>query len=109
MIFADISGTFTMDFGKRNTRSYSFKELEIEELKSLIPKIENATEFRKKYGSIIPLMKCKMKEGILSTLVQLYDPLYRCFIFSDYQLMPTLEGIPIYLVCQSPTVFLSLV
>ena len=46
-------------------------------------------------------MKCKMKEGILTTLVQFYDPLYRCFTFPDYQLMHTLEeysyilGLPI--------------
>ena len=76
MIFADISGTVIMDFGRRNTRSYSFKEPQIEELKSLIPKIENPMEFKNKYRSIIPLMKINMKEGILSTLVQFYDPLY---------------------------------
>ena len=63
-----------MEFGRRNTRSFSFKEPEIEELKSLIPKIKNPTDFQKKYGSIIPLMKRKMKEGILGTLVQFYDP-----------------------------------
>ena len=36
-------------------------------------------------------MKLWMKEGILSTLVQIYDPMYHCFTFPDYQLMPTLE------------------
>ena len=36
-------------------------------------------------------MKLKMKEGILSTLVQFYDPMYHCFTFPDYQLMPALE------------------
>lgn len=42
-----------------------------------------------------------MKDIILSTLVQLYGPLYHCFTFPDYQLMPTLEeysyllGLPI--------------
>ena len=36
-------------------------------------------------------MKFRMKDGILSTLVQFYDPMYHCFTFSDYQLMPTLE------------------
>ena len=56
MIFADISGTFTMDFGKRNTQSYNFKDVEIEKLKSLIPKIENPRDFLNKYRSIIPLM-----------------------------------------------------
>ena len=90
-----------MELGRRNTRSFSFKEPEIEELKSLIPKIESPTDFQKKYGSIVPLMKRKMKKGILNTLVQFYDPLYRCFTFPDYQLMPTLEeysyllGLPI--------------
>ena len=43
-----------MELGRRNTRSFSFKEPEIEELKSLIPKIESPTDFQKKYGSILP-------------------------------------------------------
>ena len=36
-------------------------------------------------------MKLRMKESILSTLVQFYDPLYHCFTFQDYHLVPTLE------------------
>ena len=36
-------------------------------------------------------MKTKMKDGFLFTLVQFYDPLYHCFTFPDYQLVPTLE------------------
>ncbi|XP_058768752.1 uncharacterized protein LOC131642533 [Vicia villosa] len=42
-----------------------------------------------------------MEEGILSTLIQFYNPLYHCFTFPDYQLLPTLEeyssiiGLPI--------------
>ena len=42
-----------------------------------------------------------MVEGLLSVLVQFYDPLYRCFTFPDYQFVPTLEeyahllGIPV--------------
>ena len=42
-----------------------------------------------------------MVEGLLNVLVQFYDPLYRCFTFHDYQLVPTLEeyahllGIPV--------------
>ena len=49
----------------------------------------------------MPLMKLKMKEVILSTFVQFYDILYRCFTFPNYQLMPILEeysyllGLPI--------------
>ena len=80
-----------MDSGKRKIGKYSFKDPKIDELISLIPEIECSADFRKKYGSIIPLMKLKMKEGILSTLVQFYDSMYHCFTFPDYQLMPTLE------------------
>ena len=58
-----------MDSGKRNTGKYSFKDPMIDELVSLIPEIECSSDFREMYGSIIPLMKLKMKEGILSTLV----------------------------------------
>ncbi|XP_058733117.1 uncharacterized protein LOC131604709 [Vicia villosa] len=42
-----------------------------------------------------------MEEGTLSTLIQFYDPLYHCFTFPEYQLLPTLEeyssiiGLPI--------------
>ena len=39
----------------------------------------------------MPLRKLKMKEGIRSKLVQFCDPLYQCFTFPDYQLMPTLK------------------
>ena len=63
LTFANISGTLlTMDFGRRKTRKYSFKDPKIEELMSLIPEIESSTDFRKKYGAIVPLMKLKMKE-----------------------------------------------
>ena len=90
-----------IDYGKIKTKKYSFKDPKIDELMSLIPEIESSTDFQRKYGSIISLMKLRMKEGILSTLVQLYGLMYRCFIFPDYQLMPILEeysyllGLPI--------------
>ena len=81
----------TMDSGKRNIGKYSFKDTKIDEWISLTPEIECSADFRKKYGSIIPLMKLKMKEGFLLTLIQFYDPVYHFFTFPDYQLMPTLE------------------
>ena len=62
-----------MDYGKRKTGKYSFKDPKIDELVSLIPKIECSADFRKKYGSIILLMKLKMKAGVLSTMLQFYD------------------------------------
>ena len=58
-----------MDYRKRMTRKYSFKDPNIDELMSLIPEIECSADFQKKYVSIIPLMKLRMKEGILSILV----------------------------------------
>ena len=73
-----------MDSGKRKTEKYSFKDPKIDELISLIPEIECLADFWMKYVSIIPLMKQKMKEGILSTLVQFYDLVYHCFTFPDY-------------------------
>ena len=75
-----------MDSGKRKTGKYSFKDPKIEELMSLIHEIESSIDFQKKYGSIVPLMNLKMKEGILSTLVKFYNPLHYCFTFSDYHL-----------------------
>ena len=58
---------------------------------SLISEIESSTDFQKKYGFIVSLMKLRMKEGILSTLVQFYVSMCKCFTFPNYQLIPTLE------------------
>ena len=51
-----------MDFGKRKSRKYSFKDPKIKELMSLIPEIESPIDFQNKYRAIVPLMKLKMKE-----------------------------------------------
>ena len=48
---------------------YSFKDPKIEELRSLIFEIKSSIDFWKKYGAIIPLMKLKIKEVFLTTLV----------------------------------------
>ena len=74
----------TMYSRKRKTQKYSFKNPNIDDLMSLIPEIESSIDFRIKYGSIISLMKLGMKEGILSNLVQFYDPMCRCFTFPNY-------------------------
>lgn len=61
----------------------------------------NPEDFKGKYGIHLPLLKTNMVKGILAKLVQFYDPLYWCFTFPDYQLVPTLEefshliGLPI--------------
>ena len=56
-----------MDSGKRKTEKYSFKDPKIDELMSLILEIMGSTDFRKKYGSIMSLMKLRMK-GVFSPL-----------------------------------------
>ena len=73
-----------MDSRKRKTQKYNFKDPKIDDLMSLIPEIESSTDFWNKYGSIMSLMKLRMKDGILSTLVQFYEPMYRYFTFLDY-------------------------
>ncbi|KAI5409966.1 hypothetical protein KIW84_055433 [Lathyrus oleraceus] len=57
--------------------------------------------FKARFGKLLPLLTTQVDEGLMSVLVQFYDPLYRCFAFPDFQLLPTLEeyaylmGIPI--------------
>ena len=57
--------------------------------------------FKARYGKLLPLLTTQVDEGLMGTLVQFYDPLYHCFSFPDFQLLPTLEeyahlvGIPI--------------
>lgn len=90
-----------MDFGRRKTQKYIFKSPKLEDLGEVGPLVVNPKDFKRKYGRLLPLLKINMVDGILSTLVQFYDPLYWCFTFPDYQFMPTLEefshliGLPI--------------
>ncbi|XP_058758210.1 uncharacterized protein LOC131631433 [Vicia villosa] len=86
---------------RRKTKRYTFKSPKIEELRKLGSLIANQESFCDKYGKFLYLLKTKIKEGILSTLVQSYDPLYHCSTFPNYQILPTLEeyasiiGLPI--------------
>ncbi|XP_050878435.1 uncharacterized protein LOC127082232 [Lathyrus oleraceus] len=90
-----------MDFGRRRTQKYTFKSPKLEDLRKLGFLVVNPEDFKGKYGRLLPLLKTSMVEGVLATLVQFYDPLYRCLTFPDYQLVPTLEefshliGLPI--------------
>ena len=82
---------FTMDFGRRQTQKYTFKNPELEYLRRLGGLVINPEAFEEKYGKLLSLLKTSMTKGILSTLVQFYDPIYHCFTLPDYQLMPTME------------------
>ncbi|XP_058741589.1 uncharacterized protein LOC131613970 [Vicia villosa] len=80
-----------MEPERRKTKKYTFKSLEVEELRKLGYLIVDQDKFCSKYRRFLYLLRTKMEEGILSTLIQFYDSLYHCFTFPDYQLLPTLE------------------
>ncbi|XP_050889493.1 uncharacterized protein LOC127094746 [Lathyrus oleraceus] len=90
-----------MDFGRRRTQKYTFKSPKLEDLREIGSLVVNHEDLKVKYGRLLPLLKTKMVDAVLATLVQFYDPLYQCFSFPDYQLVPILEefyhmiGLPI--------------
>ena len=90
-----------MDLKKRNTKKYSFKEPDLSRLRELGSLVPFPEDFQKQYGKLLSILNTNVEEGALNTLVQFYDPIYHCFTFVDYQLVPTLEeysywvGLPI--------------
>ncbi|GAU22854.1 hypothetical protein TSUD_282210 [Trifolium subterraneum] len=90
-----------MDVVRRNTQIYNFKKLDLSRLKELGSLVTFPEDFRRDHGKLLGLLKVNVEKGSLETLVQFYDPLYHCFTFLDYQLVPTLEeysyliGLPI--------------
>ena len=60
-------------------------------LKELVAKMFDTTSFIRRHGHLLSLVTSKLDEQMMSVLVQFYDPLYHCFTFQDYQLVPTLE------------------
>ena len=90
-----------MDYGRRNTKKYRFRCPNLKELRKLSSFVLDPLDFKQRHRKLLSILSAGVVEGILSVLVQFYDPLYHCFTFPDYQLMPTLEeyahllGIPI--------------
>src|ERR1051325_1227013 len=80
-----------MDVRGRFTKRYSFRIPDVGNLKELASLVEDPSDFRKCYGTLLTLLNANVDEGLLKTFVHFYDPVYRCFTFPDYQLMPTLE------------------
>ncbi|KAI5421777.1 hypothetical protein KIW84_045276 [Lathyrus oleraceus] len=91
-----------MDYERRNTKKYSFKCPDFKELRKLSSFVLDPLDFKQRHGKLLSVLSTDVVEGLLSVLVQFYDPLYCCFTFPDYQLMPTLEeyahllGIPVF-------------
>ncbi|KAI5396660.1 hypothetical protein KIW84_062754 [Lathyrus oleraceus] len=90
-----------MDKQRRNTKKYNFRQSDLKELRSLTSYVLDPLEFKARHGKLLSILSTQVDEGLMSVLVQIYDPLYRCFTFPDFQLLPTLEeyahllGIPI--------------
>ncbi|KAI5414491.1 hypothetical protein KIW84_040112 [Lathyrus oleraceus] len=90
-----------MDYGRRNTKKYSFRCPNLKELRKLSSFVLDPLDFKQRHGKLLSILSADVVEGLQSVLVQFYDPLYRCFTFPDYQLVPTLEeyanllGIPV--------------
>ncbi|KAI5396217.1 hypothetical protein KIW84_062430 [Lathyrus oleraceus] len=74
---------------------------ELKELRKLACFVLDPLDFKQRHGKLLSILFVDVVEGLLSVLVWFYDPLYRCFTFPDYQLVPTLEeyahllGIPV--------------
>ena len=73
-----------MDFGRRKTQKYVFKSPVLEDLRKLGRLVADPKAFKAKYGGLLSLLKINMVEGVLTTLVQFYDPVYHCFTFPYY-------------------------
>ncbi|XP_058784464.1 uncharacterized protein LOC131659266 [Vicia villosa] len=90
-----------MKTGRRNL-SYTFPNLNLDSLECLAKKItpDESTKFREKYGYILSLLKMpftKYEQEGVHTLLQFYNPSLRCFTFSEYLLVPTLEEYSLFL------------
>jgi hypothetical protein len=75
----------------RRTHGYKFKSPDTESLKSLTKMVKDPDYFQKQYGNLLDVLRTKVDVVLLNTLVQFYDPIYHCFTFPDFQLVPTLE------------------
>lgn len=89
--FVNIIGVIIKDIGKRNTKKYSFKNPDLLDLRKLGSMVSSPEDFKRYYGRLLSILKTKVEDEILDTLVQFHDPLYHCFMFPDYHLIPTLE------------------
>ncbi|XP_006605189.1 uncharacterized protein [Glycine max] len=80
-----------MDIPLRSTRKYLFKKTDLLRLRELASLVSDPVDFQAHHGKLLRILRVDVEEGCLETLVQFYDPLYHCFTFPDYQLVPTLE------------------
>jgi hypothetical protein len=63
----------------------------LKELRKLSSFVLDPLDSNQHHGKLLFVLSTDVVEGLLSVLVQFYGPLYRCFTFPDYQLVPMLE------------------
>ena len=61
------------------------------QLKELTSRIPENSPFTKRHGRLLNLVTSITNEDMMKVLFQFFDPLYHCFTFLDYQLVPNLE------------------
>ncbi|XP_050889667.1 uncharacterized protein LOC127094954 [Lathyrus oleraceus] len=61
------------------------------EIRKLASFMDDPKGFIDHFGSLLSVIYTDVEDGLLYTLVQFYDPVYRCFTFPDYQLLPIME------------------
>ena len=89
-----------MNSARKKTIRINFVEIP-PKLKEMVLKIPESWSFNKIHGHLLSLVTTDFDEGLMSVLFQFFDPKHHCFIFPDYQLVPTLEefskilGLPI--------------
>lgn len=67
-----------------NTQKYSFRCPDLMELTKLASFVDDHRGFRDCFGRLLSVISTDVEDGLLYTLVQFYDPIYRCFTFLDY-------------------------
>ena len=79
-----------MDFARRKTIRINFVE-NPPKLKEMVLRVLESSPFNKRYGHFLSLVTTGFDEGLMSALFQFFNLKNHCFIFLDYQLVPTLE------------------
>ena len=89
-----------MAFTRRNTIQINLVRVP-PQLKELASRVPDNSPFTKRHGRLLNLVTSSFDEDMMKVLFQFFDPLYHCFTFPDYQLVPTMEefsqllGVPI--------------
>src|SRR3954470_22996730 len=77
-------------------------------LKILCDNVSGAFVLSESLNKLISLVRTKVDEALLNTMIRFYDPLLHYFTYRDFQLVPTLEefssilGLPVLIRCLTP-------